>query len=124
MLDARLADGKRVNAIVPPLALGWPGDELVASARFRLPRRNWSSLMRLRQRCRYSWKRVSGARSTFWSPAEPARARRPLLNVRFALDPNGERVVTIEDAAELQLQRRHTVRLETAPRRASKAKAK
>ena len=115
MADARLADGSRVNAIIPPLALDGPAMSI---------RRFGSKPMQLEDLLR------AGAFPTpfmdFLAAAVQARAnvvisggtgsgKTTLLNCLSRYIPADERVITIEDAAELQLQQPHVVRLETRP---------
>ncbi len=115
MVDARLPDGSRVNAIVPPLALDGPclsirkfrrealtGEDLVAGG--AMPA---SLLETLRQA-------VISRRNILISGGTGA-GKTTLLNVLSSAIPEGERVVTIEDSAELQLHNHHVVRLETRP---------
>ena len=115
MLDARLADGSRVNAIIPPLALDGP---MMSIRRFGtipidkdklLALNTWTEEMvvflEACVQCRMNVL-VSGGTGT---------GKTTLLNVLSKWIPSGERVVTIEDTAELQLQREHVVRLETRP---------
>jgi pilus assembly protein CpaF len=98
MLDARLADGSRVNAIIPPLALDGPS---VSIRRFGTIPIDMQSCVQ----CKINVL-ISGGTGT---------GKTTLLNALSKWIPEGERVVTIEDAAELQLQREHVVRLETRP---------
>src|SRR5229473_869373 len=91
MVDARLADGSRVNAIIPPLALDGP---VLSIRRFAADPYRMSNLL------------VSGGTGA---------GKTTLLNVLSNAVPNTERIVTIEDSAELQLQQDHVVRLETRP---------
>jgi pilus assembly protein CpaF len=115
MVDARLPDGSRVNAIIPPLALDGP---IMSIRRFgRTPLtiddlvRNNSvspemvSLLRAMVRARLNLL-VSGGTGS---------GKTTLLNCLSAFVPESERIVTIEDSAELQLQQPHVVRLETRP---------
>ena len=116
MVDARLPDGSRVNAIIPPLSLRGPTltirkfsrdpytmDDLID---FGSSDAQGGALPR-RVRARAS--------STSSSPAVPAPVRRRLLNALSAFVPDDERIVTIEDAAELQLQQEHVITLESRP---------
>ena len=115
MVDARLIDGSRVNAIIPPLALDGPtlsirrfghdplkAEDLLANNSFTEP------MLRLLKGC------VEGKLNTLISGGTGA-GKTTLLNVLSAYIPEGERIVTIEDAAELQLKQEHLVRLETRP---------
>jgi pilus assembly protein CpaF len=113
MVDARLADGSRVNAIIPPLALDGPA---MSIRRFRtdrlkaedlVARESWTDPMleflRIAIACRLNVI-VSGGTGS---------GKTTLLNVLSSFIGGNERVVTIEDAAELALRQRHVVRLET-----------
>ncbi|MDP9174369.1 MAG: CpaF family protein [Planctomycetota bacterium] len=115
MVDARLADGSRVNAIIPPLALDGPAMSI---------RRFGSKPMQLEDLLRHG--AFPPAVMDFLSAAVQARCnilisggtgsgKTTLLNCLSRYIPQDERVVTIEDAAELQLQQPHVVRLETRP---------
>jgi pilus assembly protein CpaF len=114
MVDARLADGSRVNAIIPPLALDGPvlsvrrfGAEL--SARDLVTRGALTeSMLILLAGCVL-------ARLNVLISGGTGAGKTTLLNALSSYIPSGERVVTIEDAAELRLQQDHVVRLETRP---------
>jgi pilus assembly protein CpaF len=115
MVDARLPDGSRVNAIIPPLALDGPmlsirrfgrnpltADELLANKSLTKP------MLELLKAV------VQGKLNVLISGGTGA-GKTTLLNVVSAYIPESERIVTIEDAAELQLKQHHVVRLETRP---------
>jgi pilus assembly protein CpaF len=115
MVDARLADGSRVNAIIPPLALDGPAmsirrfgskplqlEDLIRHGAFPPPVMDFLSAA-VRARCNVL---ISGGTGS---------GKTTLLNCLSRYIPVDERVVTIEDAAELQLQQPHVVRLETRP---------
>src|SRR6266496_1556968 len=115
MVDARLADGSRVNAIIPPLALDGPilsirrfGAEPV-TARHMLDNRTLTEPM-----LEVLSSMVKGRTNILISGGTGA-GKTTLLNVLSGFIPDYERVVTIEDAAELQLKQEHVVRLETRP---------
>jgi pilus assembly protein CpaF len=115
MVDARLADGSRVNAIIPPLAVDGPclsirrfgrdpltADDLVGNKSLT-PR-----MLELLQGC-------VKARLNILISGGTGAGKTTFLNVLSAYISNRERIVTIEDAAELQLNQDHVVRLETRP---------
>jgi pilus assembly protein CpaF len=115
MVDARLADGSRVNAIIPPLALDGPAMSI---------RRFGGKPMQVEDLIRHG--AFPAAVMDFLSAAVQARCnviisggtgsgKTTLLNCLSRYIPADERVITIEDAAELQLQQPHVVRLETRP---------
>jgi pilus assembly protein CpaF len=115
MVDARLPDGSRVNAIIPPLALDGPSMSI---------RRFGSNPLKLEDLLNY--KAFSPEMAMLMEACIKARmnivisggtgcGKTTLLNTLSSFIPHDERVVTIEDAAELQLQQDHVVRLETRP---------
>src|SRR6476659_7582426 len=115
MVDARLADGSRVNAIIPPLALDGPvlsirrfGRDPV-TARHMLENQTLTEAMLEVLSCM-----VKGRMNILISGGTGA-GKTTLLHVLSGFIPEYERVVTIEDAAELQLKQEHVVRLETRP---------
>ena len=116
MVDARLADGSRVNAIIPPLALDGP---VLSIRRFRTDRLGATDLVERRIADAADARLPHGGRVV--PPqhrrlaAAPAPARPRFLNVLSGFIAERERIVTIEDAAELMLRQRHVVRLETRP---------
>ena len=115
LADARLADGSRVNIIIPPLAIDGPSISIrkFSKKSITLDRmvetRNISAQMatvlKIAARCRLNIL-ISGGTGS---------GKTTLLNAMSRMIDTGERVVTIEDAAELQLQQPHVVRLETRP---------
>ncbi len=115
MVDARLADGSRVNVVIPPLAIDGPALSIRRFGASRPGPDGWSSWARWSPRCGICsrWRSRSAAASS--SAAAPARARRRCSTRSRASSIGGERVVTIEDAAELRLQQPHVVRLESRP---------
>jgi len=113
MVDARLSDGSRVNAIVPPLALEGPklsirrfgaepldADELVANGSIRPEMLEFLAA-------------AVKARISFLISGGTGAGKTTLLNALSAFVPHDERLITIEDSAELILQHPHVVRLET-----------
>ena len=116
MVDARLQDGSRVNAIIPPLALDGPA---LSIRRFRTDRLAAQDLVE---------RRVAHAADAGFPAGGAVRGRlniivsggtgagkTTLLNILSSFIADNERIVTIEDAAELMLRQRHVVRLETRP---------
>ncbi|MHC4705121.1 MAG: CpaF family protein, partial [Planctomycetota bacterium] len=115
MLDARLPDGSRVNAIIPPLALDGP---MVSIRRFGATPINIRRLLELdalaEDMARFMEACVKCRMNTLISGGT-GTGKTTFLNALSRWIPEGERVLTIEDAAELQLQREHVVRMETRP---------
>ena len=115
MLDARLEDGSRVNAIIPPLSLRGPA---MSIRRFGATPLTIDRLVELDaiapEMAAFLEAAVRCKMNTLISGGTGA-GKTTLLNVLSHWIPEGERVVTIEDAAELQLQREHVVVLETRP---------
>ncbi|MDP3336045.1 MAG: CpaF family protein, partial [Rhodoferax sp.] len=115
MVDARLPDGSRVNAIIPPLALDGP---LLSIRRFAVVPLTMNDLLE-----KHALTPVLGqllaamvrAKMNILISGGTGTGKTTLLNVLSASIPHSERIVTIEDAAELQLQQPHVVRLETRP---------
>ncbi len=115
MVDARLSDGSRVNVVIPPLAVDGPA---LSIRRFGAERPGPARLVELgtltpAQRDLLEIA-VAGRRSVLISGGTGS-GKTTLLNALSSFIPEGERVVTIEDAAELRLQQRHVVRLESRP---------
>ncbi len=115
MVDARLPDGSRVNAVIPPIAVDGP---LLSIRRFRTDRLTTTELLknltltpdmlRLLEAC-------VRARLNIVISGGTGAGKTTLLNVISAFIPEDERIVTIEDAAELQLRQVHVARMETRP---------
>jgi len=115
MVDARLPDGSRVNAIIPPLALDGP---LLSIRRFAVVPLTISDLIDKRSLTPTLAELLSAmvqAKMNILISGGTGTGKTTLLNVLSASIPHQERIVTIEDAAELQLQQPHVVRLETRP---------
>jgi len=115
MVDARLADGSRVNAIIPPLAIDGPA---LSIRRFAVERLKLSGLVLLKTLTREIGELLTGivkARLNILISGGTGSGKTTFLNVLSDFIPPGERIITIEDAAELQLQHEHVVRLETKP---------
>jgi pilus assembly protein CpaF len=115
MVDARLADGSRVNAIVPPLAVDGP---LLSIRRFPAERLKADDLVTLRALTRPMLDFLSHCVRTRMNAlisGGTGAGKTTLLNVLSSFIGEQERIVTIEDAAELQLHQEHVARLETRP---------
>ena len=115
MVDARLADGSRVNAIIPPLAVDGP---LLSIRRFPAERLKADDLVTLRAMTRPMLEFLSHcvrAKLNALISGGTGAGKTTLLNVLSGFIGERERIVTIEDAAELQLHQDHVARLETRP---------
>src|SRR5436309_2677081 len=115
MVDARLPDGSRVNAIIPPLAVDGP---LLSIRRFPAERLKADDLVSLRAMTRPMLEFLSHcvrARLNALISGGTGAGKTTLLNVLSGFIGDRERIVTIEDAAELQLHQEHVARLETRP---------
>ncbi len=115
MVDARLADGSRVNAIIPPLAVDGP---ILSIRRFSVIPLEMDDLIEsktLTSEIGELLKGIVKARLNVLISGGTGSGKTTLLNVLSRFIPSEERIVTIEDAAELQLQQEHVVRLETRP---------
>jgi len=115
MVDARLKDGSRVNAIIPPLALNGPA---LSIRRFRTDRLGANDLVTrdsLTAPMLEFLKVAVGCRLNLLVSGGTGAGKTTLLNVLSGFIGTSERVVTIEDSAELMLRQRHVVRLETRP---------
>jgi pilus assembly protein CpaF len=116
MVDARMADGSRINAVIPPLSLSGP---LMTIRRFGAERLSLDDLVRLGtltpetsdllQRC-------IEARLNVLISGGTGAGKTTMLNALSAAIPDTERIVTIEDAAELKLNQRHVLSLECRPK--------
>jgi pilus assembly protein CpaF len=115
MVDARLPDGSRVNAIIPPLAVDGP---LLSIRRFPAERLKAEDLITLRALTRPMLDFLShcvSARLNMLISGGTGAGKTTLLNILSGFISEKERIVTIEDAAELQLHQSHVARLETRP---------
>ena len=115
MVDARLQDGSRVNVIIPPLALDGPA---MSIRRFRTDRLGANDLVERESLTAPMLEFLKGAiasRLNIVVSGGTGAGKTTLLNVLSSFITGTERVVTIEDAAELTLRQRHVVRLETRP---------
>ena len=115
MVDARLSDGSRVNAIIPPLALDGPCLSIRRFGRDPITSRNMLDNKTLSEPMLELLSAIVKGRLNLLISGGTGAGKTTLLNVLSGFIPNSERIVTIEDAAELQLKQEHIVRLETRP---------
>jgi pilus assembly protein CpaF len=115
MVDARLPDGSRVNAVIPPLALDGSSLSIRKFKADPLKMKNLISFGTLTDEMAVLLELIVRARINTVISGGTGSGKTTLLNILSGYIPNSERIVTIEDAAELQLQQRHVVRLETRP---------
>ena len=115
IVDARLADGSRVNAIIPPLALDGPslsirrfGRHVITSEEMLANLTLTSGMLRFLAAC-------VQAKTTILISGGTGSGKTTMLNAMSRFIPEDERIITIEDTAELQLQQRHVVKFETRP---------
>jgi len=115
MVDARLADGSRVNAIIPPLAID---GAMLSIRRFGVELLSMDSLIKLgsvTEEVAQVLSAIVKARLNVLVSGGTGSGKTTMLNILSGYIPEDERIVTIEDSAELQLQQPHVVRLETRP---------
>jgi pilus assembly protein CpaF len=115
MVDARLRDGSRVNAIIPPLSLSGP---MVTFRKFTLNRvslKDFAQLGTLTPEAIEFLERCIQAELNILVSGGTGSGKTTLLNAMSTAIPQGDRIVTIEDAAELRLNQRHVLRLESRP---------
>ena len=115
MVDARLADGSRVNAVIPPLAIDGPALSIRRFGASRPGARELVELGTLTEPQVELLERAVGERRSVLVSGGTGSGKTTLLGALSAFVSSEERLVTIEDAAELRLQRRHVVRLESRP---------
>jgi pilus assembly protein CpaF len=115
MVDARLPDGSRVNAIIPPLAIDGPSLSIRKFSKDPLQLYHLVEKQSLTPEIGELMKAIVQARLNVLISGGTGSGKTTLLNVLSGFIPNNERIVTIEDAAELQLRQDHVVRLETRP---------
>jgi pilus assembly protein CpaF len=116
MVDARLPDGSRVNAIIPPIALDGP---MVSIRRFAIIPLKMADLVSqhksLTPDMALLLEGLAKSKINMLISGGTGSGKTTLLNILSGFIPESERIVTIEDAAELQLQQAHVIRLETRP---------
>ena len=115
MVDARLPDGSRINAVIPPLSLTGP---LVTIRKFARNRLNFQDMIRLGTLTTETiefLERCVQARLNILISGGTGSGKTTLLNVLSEAIPDTDRIITIEDSAELSLHQRHILRLESRP---------
>ena len=115
MVDARLADGSRVNAIIPPLAIDGPCLSIRRFGRDPVTARTMVDNKTLTEPMLELLSAMVKGRFNFLISGGTGAGKTTLLNILSSYIPNTDRIVTIEDAAELQMHQEHVVRLETRP---------
>ena len=115
MVDARMPDGSRFNAIIPPLALDGPAVSIRRFGKNPLRLEDLLAYKALTPEMVMLLEGAIRARLNIIISGGTGSGKTTLLNVLSSFIPNHERIITIEDAAELQLQQEHVVRLETRP---------
>lgn len=115
MVDARLKDGSRVNAIIPPLAIDGPSMSIRRFAVELLSVEDLINLGTVTPEVAKVLEVVVKARLNILISGGTGAGKTTMLNILSGFIPHDERIVTIEDSAELQLQQPHVVRLETRP---------
>ena len=115
IVDARLADGSRVNAIIPPLALDGPCLSIRRFGRHVITQDEMLQYKTLTPGMLRFLSAVVQCKSTVLISGGTGSGKTTMLNALSRFIPEEERIVTIEDTAELQLQQRHVVKFETRP---------
>jgi pilus assembly protein CpaF len=115
MVDARLPDGSRVNAIIPPLALDGPALSIRKFSRDPIRMEDLINFGSITADMSEVLRGMVKARLNILISGGTGTGKTTFLNVLSSCIPNDERIITIEDSAELQLQQDHVVRLETRP---------
>ena len=118
MCDVRLHDGSRVNVVLPPLSMGGP---VLTIRRFKPIYKKLEDLVRVGTINELQAEDLCGAvasRKNILVAGNSGAGKTTLLNILAGLIPDEERMITLEDAAELQIQKPHVVRLETRPKNA------
>jgi len=113
--DARLADGSRVNVIIPPLAIDGPSISIRKFSKRKITLDTMATQGNVSPRMAMLLKIAARSRLNILISGGTGSGKTTLLNALSQLIDTSERIVTIEDAAELQLQQPHVVRLETRP---------
>ncbi len=114
-VDARLPDGSRVNAIIPPLALDGPSLSIRRATVDRMSLLHLAELGAMAPQMARTLEAMVRMRLNILVSGGTGTGKTTLLNALSGCIPEDDRIITIEDSAELQLQQPHVVRLETRP---------
>lgn len=114
-VDARLGDGSRIHAIIPPLALDGPKLSIRRFRELHCSLKNLVANQTLSPEMADFLRAAVQARKSILISGGTGSGKTTMLNALSSCIPDSERIVTIEDSAELRLQHRHVVRLETRP---------
>jgi pilus assembly protein CpaF len=114
-VDARLPDGSRVNAVIPPVAIDGPSITIRKFQQDRLDVQELIEIGSITESMVDFLRACVTSRLNIIISGGTGSGKTTLLNVLSSMIPEGERIVTIEDAAELQLRQEHVVRMETKP---------
>ena len=115
MTEARLPDGSRINVIIPPLAIGGPSMSIRRFPKDALQLKDLVTLKALTPEIGEILRGIVQARLNVLISGGKGSGKTALLNVLSGFIPSDERIISIEDSAELQLNQRYVVRLETRP---------
>ena len=115
MVDARLPDGSRVNAIIPPLSIDGPILSIRRFSRDLLQLKDLEDKRSLTREMGGLLRGIVLSRLNILISGGTGTGKTTLLNILSGFIPSAERIITIEDSAELQLRQNHVVRLETRP---------
>lgn len=115
MVDARLPDGSRVNAVIPPIALDGPILSIRRFGRTRLTDKDFVENLTVTQGMMDLLNACVRSRLNIIISGGTGAGKTTILNVLSAVIPESERIVTVEDAAELQLRQTHVARMEARP---------
>jgi pilus assembly protein CpaF len=115
MVDARLPDGSRVNAVIPPIAIRGPSLTIRRFPKIQMQMEDWIRYGSLNAKIADFLEICVTHKKNIIVTGGTSSGKTTLLNILASYIPNNERIITVEDAAELQLQQEHLVSLEARP---------